>query len=342
LKVAGVKTSDNQDGNRFIYHENIRTIYSSLSKNYGKWGVQFGLRAEQTSAKGIADPVSGIQQVKPDTSYLNLLPGLYLTFALDEKSNFRLSFSRRIRRPDYDDLQPITYQLDPLDYKTGNPALRTQRNNNAELSYTFDNRISLAASYTHAADYFNEVIQQVGNVLYQTTGNAGKMNKLNFDLNYPIKVNKWWTMLNKVNIADDHFKGQQFQGYLDQEKWRCQVSTNQRFSLPGKYLLQLGARYTSASQNLIYRLQSSANTNASISRKLFNDQASVKIGVSDIFKTQRNYTSVNFGSLNYTDLGTFESRRVSFSFSWRIGNQKVRKTAERERGDADEKSRSGN
>jgi hypothetical protein len=340
LKIAGVETSDNQDGNRFVYHENIRAVYGSLSKNYRKWGVQFGLRAEQTSAKGIADPVCAKQQIKPDTSYLNLLPGLYLTFAPDEKNNFRLSLSRRIRRPDYGELQPITYQIDPLDYKTGNPALRTQRNDNAELSYTFDNRIALAASYTHAADYFNEVILQVGNVLYQTTGNAGEMNKLNFDINYPVKVNKWWNMLNKLNIADDHFKGLQFQGYLDQEKWRYQVSTTQRFNLPGQYLLQLGARYTSASQNLIYYLHSSANTTASISRRLLNDQASVKIGVSDIFRAQRNYTSVNFGSLNYTDLGTSESRRVSFSFTWRFGNQKVRKTTERERGDAEEKSRS--
>jgi hypothetical protein len=246
-----------------------------------------------------------------------------------------------VKRPDYDDLQPITYELDPLDYKTGNPGLKEQFNDNAELSYTFDDRITLVSSFTHAADYFNPVILQIGNILYQITGNAGTMNTLNFDLNYPVKVNKWWNMLNKVNVAGDHFKGQQFQGYLDQGKWHYQLLTTQRFNLPGKYILQLGARYTSASQNLIYYQQSSANTTASISRKLFNDQASFRIAVSDIFKTQRNYTSVNFGSLNYTDLGVFESRRVSFSFSWRFGNQKIRKPEDRERGDADEKSRSG-
>jgi hypothetical protein len=341
LKISSVQTNDNQDGNRFRYNEDIRAVYGSLSKDYGKWGVQLGLRVEQTSAKGIADPVSGTEVIKADTRYLNLLPSLYLTYAPDAKNNFRLSFSRRVKRPDYDDLQPITYELDPLDYKTGNPGLKEQFNDNAELSYTFDDRITLVSSFTHAADYFNPVILQIGNILYQITGNAGTMNTLNFDLNYPVKVNKWWNMLNKVNVAGDHFKGQQFQGYLDQGKWHYQLLTTQRFNLPGKYILQLGARYTSASQNLIYYQQSSANTTASISRKLFNDQASFRIAVSDIFKTQRNYTSVNFGSLNYTDLGVFESRRVSFSFSWRFGNQKIRKPEDRERGDADEKSRSG-
>ncbi|MEH3115212.1 hypothetical protein [Pedobacter terrae] len=74
---------------------------------------------------------------------------------------------------------------------------------------------------------------------------------------------------------------------------------------------------------------------------MFNDQASLRIGISDIFKTQRQYTSVNFGSLQYTDFGTFESRRVSLNFSWRFGNTKVRQTEERRHGDADEKGRSG-
>ncbi|MGQ7856513.1 outer membrane beta-barrel protein [Pedobacter sp. WC2501] len=112
-------------------------------------------------------------------------------------------------------------------------------------------------------------------------------------------------------------------------------------SLFSKYQFQLSGRYTSASQNRIYQQPSSANASASIRRKLFNDQASLRIGISDIFKTQRQYTSVNFGSLQYTDFGTFESCRVSLGFNWRFGNTKIRQTEERRRGDADEKGRSG-
>ena len=341
LKIAGVNTRNDQDDNRFLYREQMNAIYASLSRNYKKWGLQLGLRAEETSAKGIAEPVNSNQITRPDTNYFNLLPSFFLTYAPDEKNNLRLSITSRIKRPDYRDLQPFTYELDPLDYTTGNPGLRAQRNDNAELSYTFDSRISLEASYTHSTDYFNPVIIKSGNILYQSTGNTGMMNTLNFDLNYPIRVNKWWNMLNKANLAEDHFQGQLFQGYLDQGKWHYQVSSTQRFNLPGKYLLQLGARYTSASQDLIYHQRSSANTTASISRNFFDDKASLRIGVSDIFKTQRNYTDVNFGSLNYTDLGAFESRRASFSFSWRFGDQKIRQTENRERGDADEKGRSG-
>ncbi|MGY3211392.1 TonB-dependent receptor domain-containing protein [Mucilaginibacter sp. HD30] len=337
LKIAGVETGNSQDMNQFHYSEQIHAAYTSLSKSYIRWGWQLGLRVEQTNAKGETR-----QLIKPDTGYFNLLPSAYLTWMPNAKHHFRLSVSRRIRRPDYGDLQPFVYVQDPLNLQTGNPGLRVQRNDQAELAYTFNDRITLLSTYSRANDYFSTIYQQAGNILIAMPGNTGKMQTLNFDLNYPIRVSKWWNMLNKANVGNDRFNGALFQGRLDLDKWRYQLSTSQRFVLPGAYQLQLSGRYTSASQNLIYYQQSSANVSLSISHKLFKEQASLRFGISDIFKTQRNYTRVSFGSLNYTDLGTFESRRVSFNFTWRFGNTKIRQTEERDRGDAEEKGRSSN
>lgn len=336
LKMASVKTANSQDANRFHYSEQIRATYASLAKSYIHWGWQLGLRIEQTSANGESE-----QGIKPDTNYLNLLPSVYLTWMPNAKHHFRLALSRRIKRPDYGELQPFVYVQDPLQQQTGNPGLRVQRNVQAELTYTFKERITLVSTYSQTNDYLSTVYRQSGNTLIEMPDNTGRIQMLNFDLNYPIKVTKWWNMLNKINVGNDHFNGELFQGRLDQDKWRYQVSTSQRFLLPGKYQLQLSGRYTSASQNLIYQLQRSANVSASIARKVLKEQGSLRLGISDIFKTQRNYTYVNFGSLNYIDQGTFESRRVSLNFSWRFGNTKVRQTEERNRGDADEKGRSG-
>jgi hypothetical protein len=334
LKIAAVKTNNSQDKNLFHYTENIRAAYAGLSGSNQKWGWQLGLRVEQTEAKGKTQQVS-----RPDTSYINLLPSAYLTWAPDTKNHFRLSLSRRIKRPDYNSLQPFVYVLDPLNEQTGNPGLLVQRNNQIELTYTINNRVSLVGNYSLADDYFSTLYRQSGEILIEIPANSGRMHAFNLDLNYPSKVTKWWNMLNKVNTGNDHFSGALFQGQLNQNKWRYQLSTTQRFIIHGSYQLQLSGRYTSASQNLIYRQRSSANISASIGRKFFKEQASVRLGISDIFKTQRNYTDVNFGSLVYTDLERFESRRLSFNFSCRFGNTKARQTKERSSGSVDEKSR---
>jgi len=335
FKIASIETNNRQDANQFQYSEQIRAVYSGISKTHTHWGWQLGLRMEQTNNKAVT-----VGKIKRDTSYLNLLPSGYLTWQPSDKHNFRLALSRRIKRPDYSDLEPFLYIQDPLNQQTGNPLLRPQRNDQAELTYIFNNRIALVGTYGRAVDYFATVYQQSGNLLIQTPDNAGMMQTINLDLNYPIRVNKWWNMLNKLNTGNDHFTGYLFQGQLDQNKWRYQVSTSQRFTIVGQYQLQLSARYTSASQNLIYYQLGSANISASISRRLFRDQASLRLGISDILKTQRSYTQVDFGSLIYIDRGTFESRRVSLNFSWRFGNTKVKQTTDRDRGDSEEKGRS--
>ena len=324
LKLSAVRTDNDLNADRFDYTERVGALYGSLSRDYGKWAWHLGLRAEQTRAMG-----------SRDSSYFNLLPAAFLSW-----HNFRLSLSRRIRRPDYSDLNPFTYQLDPLNYRSGNPALRAQRTDNTELSYTLDGRITLTGSYARTADYFSPLIRQSGQVLIELPGNAGVMRSWNFDLNYPLKVSKFWNILNKVNVANDRFDGQLFQGDLTLSNWHYQLSSTQTFTLPKKYSLQISGRYTSAQQQLIYAQQSSANFNMSVSKKL-GDQASLRLAVSDVFQLQRSNTSVNFGTLQYSDYGTFESRRVSLAFNWRFGNQKVPQVAERESGASDEKSRSG-
>jgi iron complex outermembrane receptor protein len=335
VKLAEVITHNTQNANAFSYRENIRAAYSAFSQQHQNWGWQVGLRVEQTAAKGQSD-----QNVQPDTAYANLLPSAYLSWIAGPNHHFRLSLSRRIKRPNYSDLEPFVYVIDPLNLQTGNPSLSTQRNDQVELTYTFKEKITIIANYAESNDYFATVYRESGSTLIQLPFNAGKMQTWNVDLNYPIKVNKWWNMLSKVNVGNDHFSGQLFQGFLDQHKWRYQLSTSQRLTIKN-YQLQLSGRYTSASQNLIYRQLSSGNLSASLSRKLLKNQASIRIGITDILKTQRSFTDVNFGDLRYTDRGTFESRRISFNFAYRFGNTKIRQTAERDRGDAEEKGRSG-
>lgn len=335
IRIAGVLTDNSQNADNFKYHENIYAAYTSWSGSTGRWGWSVGLRAELTSARGEAAGV-----MKPDTGYLNLLPSVYLTFAPAAEHHFRLSLSRRVKRPDYSDLQPFTYVDDPVNQRTGNPGLRVQRNDQAELTYTFDGHISIIGTYERSVDHFNVIYQRSGDILVKMPGNTGTVSTFGLALNYPVKISKGWNMVNKADLGNDRFTGSLLQGQVDQGMWRYRVSTSQRISL-GKCQVQLSGRYTSASQDLIYYRQSSANVSAGISRKFFSDQASVRLGISDIFKTQRNNTQVNFGSLNYTDEGTFESRRISLNLSWRFGNKKIHQAAEHQRGNADEKGRSG-
>lgn len=346
-KLSAVNTdnrftqSDIPGNDYFVYREKVNSAYANLSKNYRRWGWQLGARLEQTHVKGTGTDAAGTHFQQPDSAYTNWLPAIYLSWQPLSGQHLRLSLNQRIKRPDYTDLQPFTYQTDPYHYQTGNPLLQAQKNTSAELSYTCKEKFTFTAAYTHTGNYFNPVLYRKGDITYQTTQNAGTMNNWDFNLNYPLTIRKWWTMINKASGFYNHFRGQLFGGMLDNGQWSYTASTSQRFTLPAKLQLQLSARYASPVTNLIYHQGSNANISLGLSRKLFHNQGSVGISVSDIFHTQRSITTVNFGSLRYTSYSTWESRRISLRFNWRFGNTKVQQTQDRETGNSDEKSRSG-
>lgn len=347
VKLSAVNTdnrftqSDVPGNDYFVYREKVNSAYANLSKNYRKWGWQLGIRLEQTHVKGTGTDAAGTHFQRPDSAYTNWLPAVYLSWQPLADQHLRLSLNQRIKRPDYTDLQPFTYQTDPYHYQTGNPLLQAQKNTNIELSYTCKEKFTLTAAYTHTGNYFNPVQYRKGDITYQTTQNAGTMNNWDINLNYPITIRKWWTMVNKASGFYNHFSGQLLGGMLNNGQWSYTASTSQRFTLPAKLQLQLSARYASPVTNLIYHQGSNANVSLGLSRKLFNNKGSVGISVSDIFLTQRNITTVNFGSLQYTSYSTWESRRISLRFNWRFGNTKVQQTQDRETGNSDEKGRSG-
>ena len=71
--------------NHFIYKENINAAYFNYSRQIKKWGMQAGLRAENTNAQGHQVGNS----TRPDSSftknYVNIFPSAYISYELNKK-----------------------------------------------------------------------------------------------------------------------------------------------------------------------------------------------------------------------------------------------------------------
>ncbi|MEI9910158.1 MAG: TonB-dependent receptor [Bacteroidota bacterium] len=111
MKTSFVKTDNNasydsiQNGemvhdfnrsNHFVYEENINAAYVNYSRPLGKkWSGQFGLRAENTNAKG-SQLTTGVQFKR---NYTQLFPTAYLQYKASEQNLFVINYGRRINRP---------------------------------------------------------------------------------------------------------------------------------------------------------------------------------------------------------------------------------------------------
>lgn len=151
---AGAKTqSDNISGtsdvyllntNSGLYHFNSsqssvlnykRYIYagylSASFKVLKLFDVKAGIRDEYTRGKANFSN-SAVVTVAP---YNTLIPSLVVSKALKNNQTIKISYSHRIQRPEYRDLNPFINASDPKNITAGNPNLRPEVGNKIEFSY---------------------------------------------------------------------------------------------------------------------------------------------------------------------------------------------------------------
>ena len=195
--------------NHFIYKENINAAYVSFQKKIKKFGMQLGLRAEQTIANG--NQVT--KSISFNKNYIQLFPTTYFTYNKNDKNTFELSYGRRVDRPDYSMLNPFQFQLDRYTYRQGNPNLQPQFSHNVELSYNYKGQLNITANYTYTTDIINDVlltVKQPGDsnyTTYQTSENIASNRNIGLAVNYSKQIYKWWTINVYGNVFNNDYKG---------------------------------------------------------------------------------------------------------------------------------------
>lgn len=132
----------------FSYNRKIYAYYlsatTSVFNNF--LDIKAGLRDEYTSTKADFEGTN-------IPNYNILAPSLVLSHKLGNSQSVKISYTRRVQRPDYGDLNPFLNISDPHNINTGNPNLKPELGNNFELGYnkSFDKgaNINIAAFYRH-------------------------------------------------------------------------------------------------------------------------------------------------------------------------------------------------
>src|SRR5664279_3495864 len=102
---------------------------SATFKLSDKMNLKIGSRYEYTDVK-IDFPNTSIP------SYGTVVPAITLSREISKNQSLKLSYSKRIERPEYRELNPFVNLSDPYNVSTGNPLLKPEIGNNFELGYS--------------------------------------------------------------------------------------------------------------------------------------------------------------------------------------------------------------
>lgn len=341
---TGVPKDDVNKTNHFFYDENINAAYVNFKKQYKKVDFQLGLRAENTRVK--TRQVKG--NVLWDSAYTQLFPSAFFNYHLKEDQTLGLSVSRRIDRPNYSQLNPFLFLIDVTTYGTGNPSLLPQFTWSYELSYTVKN-INITFGYSHTNRNQNIVITRFkdvfptipadDNVTVQIPVNLSSSDYYGVTIAAPVKINKWWNMMNNVNVFYNHFNGNLAGTTLDNGRAVADIRTNQTFTFKKGWTAELNGNYNTGGQYGFMVTRPQWGVGAGVQKNIWKAKGQVRFNVTDIFWTNLPRATITYN--NYIEIWRAyrETRVANLSFTYRFGNNKVQQARRRTTGSEEERQR---
>jgi hypothetical protein len=314
---------DNSRSNDFNYRENINAAYLNAQKGWKLWSVQLGLRMENTNAEGKQYGNAEVAGSDFRRSYTQLFPGVAFLYKLDTTNtrSLSLALSRRINRPNYQNLNPFVFFRDKYSYSVGNPMLKTQAQFRYELKYQHSRWLRFALSYNHFIDVILPTTTVIDDIFYTKQDNIGQGYMVLFNTGLNVPVTKWWTANSDILLSNIGLKGQTTQSLIHFSTYIARLNLNNQFNFSKGWSAEAGAYYASRDYNGQTFTSEMYRVNAGIQKKIWKDKASIRLNMDDIFHSWiYNNGSVGLANAQYFQSIRTDTQRIGLGFSYRFGN----------------------
>lgn len=346
--------------NHYKYREMVNAAYVTYTNKIWSITYQAGLRAEHSKFDGnLVDSNFKFGYQYPNTIdniFDALFPSLFLTKTLSEGQEIQLNYSRRIRRPDFWNLNPFVDINDPFNIRQGNPALKPEFTSNFEfnynLNYTSGNFLGVVYYNTTAGEItrYSDTITaaqyaQLNNAavdpgaILNTFINADSENRLGAELTLQQKITDHFDITPTIDMQYTSVKVANDKLNLSNEgfTFETKLILNYRVASRSKWLDKLSFQVTGEYESPEIEPQGKNKEQYVVDagfRKDFlkNNKATLTFNINDVFNTRRFgsiYDTENFYQDSYRRWNV-RSFRVTLSYRFGKANFSLfRKNGER-------------
>ena len=339
--INGSIVHDYNRSNFFVYEENINAAYANLSGPLAKkWNGQLGLRLENTNATG--DQVTTDEKFK--RKYTQLFPTGYLQYMASKNNSFVLNYGRRIRRPNYQSLNPFISFLDRYTFQQGNPNLKPQFSHNLELSHTYKNILTTTLNYSRTTDILQEVIEQNEdkNETFVRQANIAKQRQLGLSVNASIPVTKWWSSNMYANVFNNKFDGIANNSPISVSATMFVLNGSQQFRFAKTWNAELSGFFRSKGIDGVMQTMPMGLLSVGFGKQMMKGKGNLRLNVRDVFFLQKFNGSIQYSNIDTHIRQQNENRVANISFTYRFSKGKMNGTPKRRSNSSnDEQSRIG-
>jgi hypothetical protein len=321
---------DDRRTSTFKYTERVAATYINYKRSLGKWGIQAGLRMENTASGGVLRYLTngiGMEEKTP-RNYTNFFPSFSISVKANKNSGVSLAYSRRIDRPSYPDLNPFVYLLDDVSYWQGNPYLLPQMTHRATLQYVYKSSTIVGITYAYTDQYsagVNDGLPGSSIVVFRPL-NLGIQKNVALSLTQNKTVNNWWNLSFNGTVYRIHniVAFDQFRNF-NLKQAAARMNLQQTFKLPSNFTAELSGFFNS--KRLIGAneiAQGTSQVDIALQRKFLKDRATLRMVVNDIYKGNQSNSVQSYEGFYLKNYGYYESRQVRINFTYRFADSKVK------------------
>jgi iron complex outermembrane receptor protein len=338
---------DRDRSNHFVYKENINAGYINYNRQYKKFMIQAGLRVENTVSKGVStgvkyDGSSYIENISTfKRTYTNLFPSAAITFNKNPMKQWSFTYSRRIDRPAYQDLNPFEFKLDEYTFQKGNINLRPQYTNSFGITHTYKYKLNVTLNYSHVKDMFTQLIDTAEkSKAFVSKKNLATQDIASLTISYPFQY-KSYSLFTNISSNYSIYKADFGNGRkVDLDAFGFNFFAQNSLKFAKTWTAELSGFYNAPTiYQGSFKGRSMYSVDAGLQKQIMKGRATIKTSVSDVFRTMRFRATSDFAGQTTRISSRWESRQFKLSFNLRFGNNGVKPARQRSGGAEEEQKR---
>ncbi|HKY60226.1 MAG TPA: TonB-dependent receptor [Gemmatimonadota bacterium] len=306
--------------NAFDFSEGVQAVYGVLSRSVGKLELQAGLRAEYASQDFTLSDASF------PNDYASLFPSGLAVYNASEATQIKLSYSRRIKRPNTHELNPFPVFFDEQNVFFGNPELDPEYTDALELGYTRSGALGsfqLTPFYRHTTDIIRFIVdtdavvddREVTTITFE---NLASSDSWGADVNGSLDLGKWFNGFASFNV----FKmvtdgGSETSLSSNAVTWSARV--NGTTELTPSLSLQAMYFYRAPMEFERGRFSSWKMASITLRQKLWDDRASLSLRFADPFDTMGFRVEAGDEHVFQVTERDFDARALHLTFQYNFG-----------------------
>lgn len=312
----------------FIYSDEIAAAYlqfagkaPALFKKDKFVELQGGIRVENTKIIGNAV----VDSKDFEYNYTNLFPSAAVKYTLNEKNDFQLVYSKRVNRPNPQNLNPFTDISDVRNVRTGNPRLQPEFIDSYEFNFfkkIKEHSISATLYYRYTKNLISRFrsIDSLTGVSTMTFINYSSSANTGLEIVVKNQFGKAVSATTTFNYFNNKINGANIDAALQSTSNNWTLRSNINIKASKTTSLQITGMYMSAIRNPQGTFKGMSGIDIGARRDFMKGKLNLSVNITDILDTRKMVIHNVGEGFVYDAERKRESQVANFTLVYRFGS----------------------